>query len=157
MSQAGLNFRVQVSNASKTDIPRFFEFASNWYEDRNELRGYNDLISEIKIYNSAEWQDKLLYFQIYSDDNLCGCAIAFQKDEVLLIPILVVDPNFREIGVADHLFSVILSSEEFKSASKFESQVLPGDRQGKNFFEQHAGKTRKLIVQGIIKDAITEQ
>ena len=82
---------------------------------------------------------------------------SYLKDDVIKIPIFIVDAGFREIGIGDYLFNSILSHNIYKDAKTFESQVLPGDRNAKNFFEQHAGKTRELIVQGIITEAKTEQ
>lgn len=152
-SDKGLNFRVEQSTSEDTDTTAFFELAKSYYTDRFELRGYKELLDEISLYDTPNWLSQMTFFQAYSDDALCGVAMAYQLGSVIKIPIIAVAGEFREIGIADYVFSIILNSEQYKSAISFESQVLPGDRSAKNFFEQHHGKTRMLIVQGNILDA----
>lgn len=152
-SEKGLNFRVDQSTSADTDTVAFFELAKCYYIDREELRGYNELLAEIALYDTEAWLPQMTFYHAYSDDALCGIAMAYQLGSVIKIPIIIVAAEFREIGIADYMFSVILKSKQFETAITFESQVLPGDRSAKNFFEQHHGKTRMLIVQGNILDA----
>lgn len=152
-SNKGLNFRVEQSASNDTDTEAFFKLAKSYYTDRQELRGYNELLAEIALYDTEAWLSKMTFYQAYSDDVLCGIAMAYQLGSVIKIPIIIVASEFREIGIADYMFPVILKSKQFETAITFESQVLPGDRSAKNFFEQHHGKTRMLIVQGNILDA----
>ena len=153
MISSSLNFRCEDTEEDES----FFDLALKYYEDRNHLRGFNDLLNETKILSATIEGKYSKYFKVFSDDILCGLAWAYIDIDVIKIPIFVVDSSFREIGIGDYLFNTILNDAFFKDALTFESQVLPGDRQGKNFFEQHAGKTRKLIVQGIIEAGKTEQ
>ena len=153
MISSSLNFRCEDTEEDES----FFDLALKYYEDRNHLRGFNDLLNETKILRATIEGKYSKYFKVFSDDILCGMAWAYIDIDVIKIPIFVVDCSFREIGIGDYLFNTILNDAFFKDALTFESQVLPGDRQGKNFFEQHAGKTRKLIVQGIIEAGKTEQ
>lgn len=153
-SDKGLNFRVDLSTSENTDVVAFFDLARTYYCDRSELRGFNELLAEIQLYDTSKCLSQMTFFQAYSDDALCGLAMAYQLGNVIKIPMIIVARDFREIGIGDYIFSIILNSEQFKSATTFESQVLPGDRSAKNFFEQHHGKTRMLVVQGNVADAI---
>jgi hypothetical protein len=150
-----LNFHVEITDLEKTSD--FYDLSRAFFTDRSELRGFVELLDEIEELKSDESLTNSTLFTAYSDEALCGCAWAYIKDSVIKIPVFVVDAKFREIGVGDYLFNKILNTDFFDEATTFESQVLPGDRHSKNFFEQHAGKTRKLTVQGIISDAKTEQ
>jgi hypothetical protein len=150
-----LSFHVEITNLEKT--PEFFELANGYYSDRKDLRGYHELIAEISELKNDTSLSNSIFYTVYSDEMLCGCAWAYLADNIIKIPLFVVQDEFREIGVGDYLFNSILNTDFFEDATGFESHVLPGDRQAKNFFEQHAGKTRKLIVQGLIADAKTEQ
>jgi len=150
---SSLNFRYEDTKENDS----FFNLALKYYEDRNHLRGFKELLNETQILRDSVEDENSKYYKVFSDNTLCGMAWAYIDIDVIKIPIFVVDCSFREIGIGDYLFNTILNDAFFKDALTFESQVLPGDRQGKNFFEQHAGKTRKLIVQGIIEAGKTEQ
>ena len=154
--KSNLNFHVEETDLNIT--PDFLDNAFSFYDDRILFRGHKELLSEIEeLVNEVESLVASTFYLAYSDDVLCGLAWAYLKDDVIKIPVFVVQAQFREIGVGDYLFNTILNSAQFKSAFTFESGVLPGEKKKKNFFEQHAGKTRKLVVQGIINDAKTEQ
>ncbi len=150
-----LNFKVVETTPKQTTD--FFERAQSYFMDRLHLRGYKELLNDIKELSGSSELTNQLYLLAFSDSIACGLSWSYLKDDVIKIPIFIVDAGFREIGIGDYLFNSILSHNIYKDAKTFESQVLPGDRNAKNFFEQHAGKTRELIVQGIITDAKTEQ
>lgn len=136
-----LNFVVDTYPGSKEE---FLGLATTFFNDHSELRGFeslNDLIAELL-------SDEHQYFQITSDNHIAGLAAVRLENETIHFDVFVVDPEFREVGIGDELFSNIIAKPEYSDAKFYESRALPGDRHTKNFFETRKGKARLLIVRG---------
>jgi hypothetical protein len=127
-------------------LDEFKQSADRFFEDHNELRGFND----IKQLIDTLLNDKYLLFQATSDGEVAGLCAARLIDDVVHVDVFVVATDFREIGVGDELFTQVVNNDAFASAKLYESHALPGDRHTKNFFETRAGKTRLLIVSGAL-------
>ena len=63
-----------------------------------------------------------------------------------MIEELVVHPRAQAIGVGSEILAQVRSWAIATSCQAIESQVLPGNRAAKNFFERVGMKTRKMRV-----------
>lgn len=136
-----LNFVVETYEGSISD---FLETANTFFEDHSELRGFTNVLELTK----ELLDDTHDYYQILIDGVLAGLAAVKLENEVITFNVFVVDPQFREVGIGDELFSSIIKNSKYTQAKSYESKVLPGDRHTKNFFETRKGKARLLIVNG---------
>ena len=59
---------------------------------------------------------------------------------------LWVDPDAREVGVGTALLEVMRREAAARDMSGLDSVALPGDRNTKNFFEDHAMVARAIVV-----------
>lgn len=66
--------------------------------------------------------------------------------QLCMIEELFVHPGARAIGVGSQMLSVVRDWAVDNGCAAIESQVLPGNRSGKNFFERVGMKTRKMRV-----------
>ena len=73
MISSSLNFRCEDTEEDES----FFDLALKYYEDRNHLRGFNDLLNETKILRATIESKYSKYFKVFSDDILCGLAWAY--------------------------------------------------------------------------------
>jgi len=136
-----LNFLIEPYTGSKEE---FLGLALTFFGDHSELRGHEILSNLISELLSDDHQ----YFQALSDGHLAGLAAVRLDNETIYFDVFVVDPEFREVGIGDELFSSIVAMDKYKTAKHYESRALPGDRHTKNFFETRKGKARLLIVRG---------
>lgn len=66
--------------------------------------------------------------------------------QICMIDELVVHPEAQAIGVGSDILEKVREWAVEHSCSAIESQVLPGNRAAKNFFERVGMKTRKMRV-----------
>lgn len=75
-----------------------------------------------------------------------GYAALAQRGDRVRIRELWVDPGARGVGVGRALLAAVAAEARRRGASVLESQVLPGDRAAKNFFEAEGMVSRLLVV-----------
>ena len=84
------------------------------------------------------------------DDTVVGYGMAYLSPTVdgtlCMIDELVVHPQAQAIGVGSEILAEIRRWAVSNSCQAIESQVLPGNRAAKNFFERVGMKTRKMRV-----------
>ncbi len=61
---------------------------------------------------------------------------------------LFVETSAREVGVGAALINAMRSAASAHGCSGVDATVLPGDRNTKNFFEDHAMAARAIVVTG---------
>mgnify|MGYP000190869721 CR=1 FL=1 len=140
---ADITFVVNEFSGSREE---FLALTSTFFSDHSELRGFESINDHISDLLSSDHD----YYQITSDSEVAGLAAVKLENETIHFDVFVVDPEFREVGVGDELFSTIISMPKYVDAKHYESRALPGDRHTKNFFETRKGKARLLIVRGEI-------
>jgi len=69
-----------------------------------------------------------------------------RTSQLCMIEELIVHPDARAIGVGSEILAVVRSWAVDQGCESIESQVLPGNRAAKNFFERVGMKTRKMRV-----------
>lgn len=84
------------------------------------------------------------------DDTVVGYAAAALSDtregRLCMIEELVVHPDAQAIGVGSAILETVRTWAIDNDCLAIESQVLPGNRAAKNFFERVGMKTRKMRV-----------
>jgi len=84
------------------------------------------------------------------DGTVVGYATAYLSPTVdgslCMIDELVVHPEARAIGVGSEILAAVRTWAIEHQCQAIESQVLPGNRAAKNFFERVGMKTRKMRV-----------
>ena len=84
------------------------------------------------------------------DGTVVGYGLAFLSPTVdgqlCMVQELVVHPRAQAIGVGSEILAQIRRWAVSHSCQAIESQVLPGNRAAKNFFERVGMKTRKMRV-----------
>lgn len=84
------------------------------------------------------------------DGTVVGYGLAYLSPTVdgqlCMIDELVVHPNAQAIGVGSEILAKVRSWAIDNGCQAIESQVLPGNRAAKNFFERVGMKTRKMRV-----------
>lgn len=66
--------------------------------------------------------------------------------QLCMIEELIVHPSTRAIGVGSEILEAVRAWAIAQGCEAIESQVLPGNRAAKNFFERLGMKTRKMRV-----------
>ena len=84
------------------------------------------------------------------DDTVVGYALAqlsvTANGHLCMIDELLVAPQAQAIGVGSAMLEAVIGWAEARGCEAIESQVLPGNRAAKNFFERLGMKTRKMRV-----------
>jgi GNAT superfamily N-acetyltransferase len=84
------------------------------------------------------------------EDVVVGYGLAYLSPttdgQICMIEELVVHPRAQAIGVGSEILAQVRSWAIATSCQAIESQVLPGNRAAKNFFERVGMKTRKMRV-----------
>ena len=84
------------------------------------------------------------------DDIVVGYGLAHLSPttagQLCMISELVVHPEAQAIGVGSEVLAEVRAWAIEQSCQAIESQVLPGNRAAKNFFERVGMKTRKMRV-----------
>ena len=84
------------------------------------------------------------------DETVVGYALAevrkTSSGQLCMIDELLVDPAARAVGVGSAMLESVLEWAIANDCQAIESQVLPGNRAAKNFFERLGMKTRKMRV-----------
>jgi len=84
------------------------------------------------------------------DESVVGYAVAMHSKtttgQLCMIEELVVHPEARAIGVGSAILAGVREWAISTNCQAIESQVLPGNRAAKNFFERVGMKTRKMRV-----------
>jgi GNAT superfamily N-acetyltransferase len=85
------------------------------------------------------------------DDVTVGLLVArldALDDGTLLavVRVLYVEPDAREVGVGAALIDAAIDWAAAKGCRGIDATVLPGNREGKNFFEQHGMVARAIRV-----------
>lgn len=81
-----------------------------------------------------------------------GRLVARAEGTVLEITDLWVLPGAREVGVAEAVMDQLLDTAGRAGAVAAESSVLPGNREGKNFFERYGLVARAILVRRDLRD-----
>ncbi len=144
MTDTSLDFAVNEFDGT---LEEFLTKAKGFNENNSQYRGFDQLNELIEQTDFSEYD----LYQIKHADVLAGLAAVKFIGDIIHFDIFVVDPDFREIGIGDELFTFIVTQEKYKNANYYESKALPGDRHTKNFFETRKGKARLLIVRGEIQ------
>ncbi len=84
------------------------------------------------------------------DGTVVGYGLAYLSPsttgQICMIDELVVHPSAQAIGVGSAILEELRAWAITNSCQAIESQVLPGNRAAKNFFERVGMKTRKMRV-----------
>lgn len=76
----------------------------------------------------------------------CAALSPTTTGQICMITELVVHPEARAIGVGSEILAEVRAWAVAQACQAIESQVLPGNRAAKNFFERVGMKTRKMRV-----------
>lgn len=125
---------------------------------------YSDYLNEIKDHRGSQHMlDNL--FQINFDllsrlkDNpdflllvgtfeevVLGFAICELIGDRAVLQFIVVSKGARKVGIGSSMLNKIVSVMKSKGIQTIDSQVMPGERHSKNFFESFGMKARLIIV-----------
>ena len=143
--------------ADAHDLPLLEALATIAYDEAHPTRGGRLLLEH--DYENASGRERLQASLDGADAGLwCGTvdevpvgyASAALADRggirVAMIDTLFVHPDARGIGVAAELLERVRSWALDAGAQALESQVLPGNRDAKNFFERTGMITRQMRV-----------
>lgn len=152
-SDALLDARV----AQDPDLPAIAALAALARAEAHPTRGgrlliehdYENEPDDVRLQRSRERDDAGLWTGLL-DGVPVGYASAALVDKgtvrVAMIDTLFVHPDARGVGVAAELLTRVRAWAVASGAEALESQVLPGNRDAKNFFERTGMITRQMRV-----------
>lgn len=121
------------------------ERGGRWHLDHDVLGSV-----PIERHSSALSDDKQHLVVGCIDDTVVGYGLAWLSPtldgQLCMIDELIVHPQAQAIGVGSEILAEVRRWAVSNSCQAIESQVLPGNRAAKNFFERVGMKTRKMRV-----------
>lgn len=113
-----------AGSLSRPDLPRFLKGAL----DEPERLLVVGSIDDVPVGLASVWADRS------------------RREPIGQLELIFVEPNARQVGVADVMLALVLARCEEWGMSGVDSPALPGNRSAKSFFETQGMQARLLIM-----------
>lgn len=148
---------VGVRRATTADVPAVVSYGELAQTTLADVRGGDILLAREAPAPSAAtvtaWltDDDALVLLGTLDDVIVGAISARvevleQGQRLAVVPLLMVEPEGRELGVGEDLLNEVIAWARTKKCASVDAYALPGERETKNFFEANGFKARLLTV-----------
>lgn len=136
-------FPFDVRALTEDDIPRISSLLERANEAARQYRG-----AEILESMAAAGGGRSSHGLIGTlDGEPQGILLWSEKDSIMTIEVLYVDPNSRNLGLGERLVNGAIAHARTAGMKRVLGRALPGDRETKNVFER-TGLVSQVIVVG---------